>query len=87
MALRPQGRAVVPLNLNLTEDRRILIISGPNAGGKSVCLKTTAVVQYMMQCGLMPTVYNNSHMGIFKNIFIDIGAGHRGLLRISLWLL
>ncbi len=73
MALRPQSRAVVPLNLNLTEDRRILIISGPNAGGKSVCLKTTAVVQYMMQCGLMPTVYNNSHMGIFKNIFIDIG--------------
>ena len=73
LALRPQGRNVVPLNLTLDKDRRILIISGPNAGGKSVCLKTTAVVQYMMQCGLMPTVYNNSHMGIFKSIFIDIG--------------
>lgn len=73
LTLRPQGRNVVPLNLTLDKDRRILIISGPNAGGKSVCLKTTAVVQYMMQCGLMPTVYNNSHMGIFKSIFIDIG--------------
>lgn len=73
LALQTQGRKVVPLNLTLTNDKRILIISGPNAGGKSVCLKTTAVVQYMMQCGLMPTLYNNSHMGIFKNIFIDIG--------------
>ncbi len=73
LTLRPQGREVVPLNLTLSKERRILIISGPNAGGKSVCLKTTAVVQYMMQCGVMPTVYSNSHMGIFKNIFIDIG--------------
>lgn len=73
LALRPQGRDVVPLNLTLGKERRILIISGPNAGGKSVCLKTTAVVQYMMQCGMMPTLYSNSHMGIFKSIFIDIG--------------
>ncbi len=73
IALRQQGRHEVPLNLTLTKDRRILIISGPNAGGKSVCLKTTAVVQYMMQCGMMPTLYSNSHMGIFKNVFIDIG--------------
>lgn len=73
LALLPQGRNVVPLNLTLDKVRRILIISGPNAGGKSVCLKTTAVVQYMMQCGMMPTVYSNSHMGIFKSIFIDIG--------------
>jgi len=73
LALRPQGRKVVPLNLTLGQDHRILIISGPNAGGKSVCLKTTAVVQYMMQCGMMPTLYSNSHMGIFKRIFIDIG--------------
>ena len=73
LTLRPQGREVVPLNLTLSKERRILIISGPNAGGKSVCLKTTAVVQYMMQCGVMPTLYSNSHMGIFKNIFIDIG--------------
>lgn len=73
MTLRPQGREVVPLNLTLTKDKRILIISGPNAGGKSVCLKTTAIVQYMMQCGIMPTLYSNSHMGIFESIFIDIG--------------
>ena len=73
MALRKSGREVVALRLALKQDQRILIISGPNAGGKSVCLKTTAVVQYMMQCGMMPTLYNNSHMGIFRNIFIDIG--------------
>lgn len=73
LSLRHQGREVVPLYINLNEERRILIISGPNAGGKSVCLKTVAIVQYMMQCGLMPTLYYNSHMGVFKNIFIDIG--------------
>lgn len=73
LTLRPQGRNVVPLNLHLDNEKRILVISGPNAGGKSVCLKTTAVVQYMMQCGMMPTVYSNSHMGIFRNLFIDIG--------------
>lgn len=73
LTLRAQGREVVPLNLTLNNEKRILIISGPNAGGKSVCLKTTAVVQYMMQCGLMPTVYNNSHMGVFRKLFIDIG--------------
>lgn len=73
MSLREQGRTVVPLNLTLSHDRRMLIISGPNAGGKSVTLKTIAVVQYMMQCGLLPTVYDNSHMGVFRNIFIDIG--------------
>ncbi|MDE6258082.1 MAG: Smr/MutS family protein [Muribaculaceae bacterium] len=73
LSLRLQGREVVPLNINLNQDQRILIISGPNAGGKSVCLKTVAVVQYMMQCGLMPSLYYNSHMGVFGNIFIDIG--------------
>ena len=73
LSLRMQGREVVPLNINLNQDQRILIISGPNAGGKSVCLKTVAVVQYMMQCGLMPSLYYNSHMGVFRNIFIDIG--------------
>lgn len=73
LALRNTGRSVVPLTLTLDSNHRILIISGPNAGGKSVCLKTVAVVQYMMQCGLLPTLYYNSHMGIFKNLFIDIG--------------
>lgn len=73
ISLRQQGREVVPLRIDLNKERRILIISGPNAGGKSVCLKTVAVVQYMMQCGLMPSLYYNSHMGLFKSIFIDIG--------------
>ncbi len=71
--LRQQGRTPVPLDIHLDSAKRILIISGPNAGGKSVCLKTVAVVQYMMQCGMLPTLYSNSHAGIFSGIFIDIG--------------
>lgn len=71
--LRQQGREPVALDIMLGGEKRILIISGPNAGGKSVCLKTVAVVQYMMQCGMLPTLYSNSHMGVFKGIFIDIG--------------
>ncbi|WP_295728248.1 Smr/MutS family protein [uncultured Muribaculum sp.] len=73
MSLRRQGKEIVPLDITLTPQQRILIISGPNAGGKSVCLKTVGIVQYMMQCGLLPPVYENSHMGIFSDIFIDIG--------------
>lgn len=71
--LERQGRAIVPLDITLTPDRRLLIISGPNAGGKSVCLKTVGIIQYMTQCGLLPPVYENSHLGIFEDIFIDIG--------------
>lgn len=73
LTLRQQGRVPVALDINFTKGKRILIISGPNAGGKSVCLKTVAVVQYMMQCGILPTLYSNSHMGVFDSIFIDIG--------------
>lgn len=73
MSLRRQGKEIVPLDIRLDEEHRILIISGPNAGGKSVCLKTVGIVQYMMQCGLLPPLYENSHMGIFDKIFIDIG--------------
>lgn len=73
LSLREHGKEVVPLNIQLTKENRILIISGPNAGGKSVCLKTVGVVQYMMQCGVLPTLYENSHMGIFKSVFVDIG--------------
>lgn len=73
LTLRQQGRQPVPLDINLDREHRILIISGPNAGGKSVCLKTVAIVQYMMQCGMLPTLYSNSHMGIFEGVFIDIG--------------
>ena len=73
LSLRSQGKEVVPLNINLDSKNRILLISGPNAGGKSVCLKTVSIVQYMTQCGLLPPVYDNSHIGVFKNLFIDIG--------------
>ena len=73
LSLERQGKQVVPLNIELNQQNRILIISGPNAGGKSVCLKTVGIVQYMMQCGVLPTLYSNSHMGIYKSIFIDIG--------------
>lgn len=73
MALKSQGREVVPLDLTLSDEKRILLISGPNAGGKSVCLKTVGCLQYMMQCGLLPTLYENSHMGVFENLLVDIG--------------
>lgn len=73
LRLRKSGQRPVPLNISLSAQNRILVVSGPNAGGKSVCLKTVAVVQYMMQCGLLPPVYSNTRMGIFTDIFIDIG--------------
>lgn len=69
---RRQGKAVVPLTIRLT-DNRILVISGPNAGGKSVCLKTVAMLQYMMQCGLPVPMSEASQMGFFKQLLIDIG--------------
>ena len=73
LSLEKQGKAVVPLDVMLTQQKRILIISGPNAGGKSVCLKTVGLVQYMLQCGLSVPVGERSRMGVFGNIFIDIG--------------
>ncbi|MDE6497483.1 MAG: endonuclease MutS2 [Muribaculaceae bacterium] len=73
-SLERQGKEIVPLDITLSApDKRILVISGPNAGGKSVTLKTVGIVQYMLQCGLLPPVYENSRMGIFDGIFIDIG--------------
>lgn len=72
-SLRRQDKEIVPLDITLVPEKRILLISGPNAGGKSVCLKTVGIVQYMSQCGLLPPVYENSHIGIFDDIFIDIG--------------
>lgn len=72
-SLSAHGKEVVPLDITLDADHRILVVSGPNAGGKSVTLKTVAVVQYMLQCGLLPPVYENSHMGVLDDIFIDIG--------------
>lgn len=73
LALAKKDKELVPLDITLTKENRILIISGPNAGGKSVCLKTVGIIQYMMQCGVLPPVYENSHMGVFDDIFIDIG--------------
>lgn len=72
-ALKKEGRKVVPLKLRLDEPNRILLISGPNAGGKSVCLKTAGIIQYMLQCGLLIPLSEGSRVGIFKSIFIDIG--------------
>ncbi|MDE6279646.1 MAG: endonuclease MutS2, partial [Paramuribaculum sp.] len=72
-ALESRGEEVVPLDITLNPANRILVISGPNAGGKSVVLKTVGVVQYMIQCGLLPPLYENSCAGIFEDIFIDIG--------------
>ena len=72
-AFKADGRTLVPLNIALDEASRILVISGPNAGGKSVCLKTVGLLQYMLQCGLPLPVDQNSHAGIFSNLFIDIG--------------
>lgn len=65
--------AVVPLDIQLTPEKHILIISGPNAGGKSVCLKTTGLLQYMLQTGLSIPVSGRSKCGVFKDIMIDIG--------------
>jgi DNA mismatch repair protein MutS2 len=68
-----QGKTVVPLDIKLDTRQRILLISGPNAGGKSVTLKTVGLLQYMYQSGLLIPVASHSKIGIFKNLFIDIG--------------
>ena len=73
LSLQKQGKKVVPLEITLTRNKRMLIISGPNAGGKSVCLKTVGLVQYMLQCGLSVPMSERSQTGIFQNILIDIG--------------
>ncbi len=70
---RKQNKTVVPLTIQLSKENRILIISGPNAGGKSVCLKTVALLQYMLQCGLLVPLREDSTMGIFRDLLIDIG--------------
>ena len=73
MSLAKHDKKVVPLDIILTHDKRILLISGPNAGGKSVCLKTVGLLQYMLQCGMLVSMHERSHAGIFSHIFIDIG--------------
>ena len=73
LSLEKQGKKVVPLEIKLDRKQHILIISGPNAGGKSVCLKTVGLIQYMLQCGLPVPVGENSKMGLFNKLAIDIG--------------
>ena len=73
ISLAKHNKKVVPLDIELTKERRILLISGPNAGGKSVCLKTVGLLQYMLQCGLLIPLHEGSHAGVFNSIFIDIG--------------
>ena len=73
LSLKKQGKEIVPLDITLNEKQRILLISGPNAGGKSVCLKTVVLLQYMLQCGLLVPLHDSSRAGIFERLFIDIG--------------
>ena len=73
LSLAKHGKKVVPLDIELNLKQRILIISGPNAGGKSVCLKTVGLLQYMLQCGMLVPMHERSHVGLFGSIFIDIG--------------
>lgn len=72
-SLAKHSKSVVPLDIALDSKNSILLISGPNAGGKSVCLKTVGLLQYMLQCGIPVSMRENSHAGIFKSLFIDIG--------------
>ena len=73
LSLEKKGGSVVPLDIVLTPQKRLLVISGPNAGGKSVCLKTVGLLQYMLQCGLPVPIGERSTVGIFESIMIDIG--------------
>lgn len=72
-SLERHGEKVVALDVTLQGEERILLISGPNAGGKSVCLKTVGLLQYMLQCGMPVPMRENSKVGIFRHLFIDIG--------------
>ena len=68
-----EGKPIVPLDMQLDPEQRILVISGPNAGGKSVCLKTVSLVQYMFQCGFLVPALENSELPVFRSLLIDIG--------------
>jgi DNA mismatch repair protein MutS2 len=73
LSFKKQGKTVKPLTITLNSENRILLISGPNAGGKSVTLKTLGLLQFMYQCGLLVPMAEHSTIGMFKNVFIDIG--------------
>jgi len=70
-----ENKRAFPLDIQLNEKDRLLIVSGANAGGKSLCLKTVALLQYMLQCGLLIPVHKDSRSGVFEHIFVDIGDG------------
>ena len=72
-ALKKEGKPIIPLNVRLNRKKHIMVISGPNAGGKSVCLKTVGLLQYMVQCGFLVSASPNSEFGVFDSIFVDIG--------------
>lgn len=72
-ALAKEGKKIVPLDVVLTPQRRILLISGPNAGGKSVCLKTVGLLQYMFQWGMLVPASESSELTVFHDMFVDIG--------------
>ena len=73
LSLHHSGKPLIPLKLEINEEQRIILISGPNAGGKSVCLQTAGLLQYMFQCGLPVPVFEGSRFGIFRKILIDMG--------------
>ncbi len=73
LSFKKQGKTVKPLTITLNSENRILLVSGPNAGGKSVTLKTLGLLQYMYQCGLLVPMAEHSTIGMFRNVFIDIG--------------
>lgn len=73
LALRKEKQTVVPLNINIDEKQRVVVVSGPNAGGKSVCMKTVGLLQIMVQAGLLVPVDEHSVFGVFKQVFADIG--------------
>ena len=72
-SLQKHDKKMIPLDITLSSEQRIILISGPNAGGKSVCLKTVGLLQYMLQCGISIPLRENSKTGVFNSIFIDIG--------------
>lgn len=74
-ALKKEHKEIVPLTVTLTPDKHILLISGPNAGGKSVCLKTVGLLQYMFQWGMLIPTSETSEMVVFDRIMVDIGDG------------
>ncbi|PKQ60302.1 endonuclease MutS2 [Labilibaculum filiforme] len=73
LTLQKEGRKAVPLSIEISDEQRMVLISGPNAGGKSVCLQSLGLMQYMFQCGLLVSMSEESKIGIFDNIFMDMG--------------